>query len=80
MSAVKGDNVEIVEREYKKDYRRFLISDGRLVGIQAIGRSKNVGMLFSLIRRRDNVSKLREGLPSAKSGILQQLVATNYLR
>jgi len=81
MSTLNGDNVEIVERQYSKNYRRLLIADRRIVGIQAIGTSKNMGMLLSLIRRRDDTSKLRESLPGSKSEIFPPLViAHNYLR
>lgn len=74
----EGD-VEIVERTYGKDYRRFLLVNERLVGIQAIGRHKYLGALFALMRKKEDISGIRADILNRKSGIVQMLAATNVL-
>lgn len=76
---LRGNSVEIVERTYGDDYRRLLIVDGRLVGIQTIGRSKHLGAFFSVMQRKEDISRIREAILNRKFGIVQLVVATNCL-
>jgi len=80
MSNLEDGNIEIVERECQRDYRRLLIADGKLVGVQAIGRNKHVGMLLSVIRRGSDISMIREAaILSKRFGILQLLGITKQM-
>lgn len=52
------DDIEIIEKRYGLNYSRLIISKGTLLGVQAIGRIKDIGILISAIARRENLSKL----------------------
>ena len=81
MSYLERDNIELIERGHGKKYRRFLIADGRVVGIQIIGGEKYVGMLCSVMRRGDDINRAGEAVPGKDLGVLQLLaIVNNYLR
>jgi len=80
MSSLKDDNIEIIERGYQRDYRRLLIADGRLVGVQAIGRNKYVGILLGVIRRGSDIHRTKEAaILSKRFDILQLLGITKQM-
>jgi NADH oxidase (H2O2-forming) len=51
------DEVEVIEKRYGANYYRLIISKGMLLGVQAVGRTKDVGMLLSALLRKENLSK-----------------------
>ncbi|MFC2018717.1 NAD(P)/FAD-dependent oxidoreductase [Chloroflexota bacterium] len=74
------DNVEIIEREYNNDYRRFIITEGRVIGAQVIGSNRYIGMLLGIMRRGDTISRIWQGKLNQNFGALPLMAITkNYL-
>jgi NADH oxidase (H2O2-forming) len=54
-----GD-IEIIERTYGRDYLRLILKEGKLAGVQAIGKfADHVGVLLGAMWRQDDLSNLR---------------------
>lgn len=47
--------VEIIEEECDGLYGRFLVKDGRIIGVQFIGKPEGLGILFPIIRSRNSI-------------------------
>lgn len=62
-SFAKG-NIRIVEKTYGKNYCRFLVRDGALVGVQAVGEDADMGILLSLARKGVSLDKVWEAVNS----------------
>lgn len=53
-------DVEVIEREFGDDYCRLILDKGKLAGAQAIGKfTKDMGFLFSSMRRKDDLAEIR---------------------
>ncbi len=52
--------VEVVERSGTRSYHRLVLSQGRLVGIQGIGDTWDIGALFYALLRKDNLAELKQ--------------------
>jgi NADH oxidase (H2O2-forming) len=48
----------VMEKRDGREFRRLIISEGKLVGLQLINRSEQAGMLISKMVRRDKLPKL----------------------
>ncbi|MFC1968759.1 FAD-dependent oxidoreductase, partial [Chloroflexota bacterium] len=48
-------NLEIIEKIHGDNYLRSIISDGRVVGAQAIGKTDDTGLLLNMIRKKTDL-------------------------
>jgi NADH oxidase (H2O2-forming) len=55
------DNIEVIERDYGRDYLRILLHNGKIIGGQAIGRcADNIGIFMGAMWRGDDINELRK--------------------
>ena len=54
------DNAEIIEKNYGNDYCRLISHEGKLAGVQAIGKfADNAGLLLGAMWRQDDLNEIR---------------------
>lgn len=61
--------LDILEKQIKNSYYRFIIQNDHIVGVQGIGKTEELGLFLAQITRKTSVSKLQETLRN-KSGII----------
>jgi NADH oxidase (H2O2-forming) len=60
ISSGKTDKLEIVEKNWGKDYLRLVIYDNYLIGIQSVSRMKDLGLLLGALLRKDELKTYEE--------------------
>lgn len=55
VSPEKVNRLEVIERNWGRDYLRLIIYDGFLIGVQAINKIKDLGLLLSAILRKEDL-------------------------
>lgn len=63
-------NFEVLSREDEDRYRKFVISDGRLVGFILVGDIERAGLFVHLIRERVPVASFQEKLLDERFGLV----------
>lgn len=58
----QGRNIEVTERVGRKNYHRLISSNGRLVGAQFIGDTRDMGALLCLLLRGDDLNEMWQAL------------------
>ena len=69
------EQVEVTERSGINSYRRLVLSQGRLIGIQAIGNTQDTGALLYALLQKDRLTELKQ---LAGRGHLLPLVLRDY--
>lgn len=58
---VKGNkDIEIVERHQGENYRRLLLCQGRLVGVQSVGHTQDMGALLFALMGRHSLNEIEQ--------------------
>ncbi len=61
----EGAGVRILSEERGETYRKMVIRDGRLIGFILIGDTSGAGLLLSLIKRKEAITRLAQDLLSS---------------
>ncbi len=69
------EQVEVTERSGINGYQRLILSQGRLIGIQAIGNTQDTGALLYALLQKDRLTELKQ---LAGRGHLLPLVLRDY--
>ncbi len=60
ISSGKTGKLEVVEKNWDKDYLRLVIHDNYLIGIQSVSRMKDLGFLLGALLRKDELRTYEE--------------------
>jgi NAD(P)H-nitrite reductase large subunit len=72
-----SNNVKILEYSCGENYQRWLVENNRLIGAQSIGKTEDIGILMGVMRRKDNINRVREIYCERSVGAVQLMAAFN---
>ena len=61
------DNIEVIERLIGRKYYCLILNNGRLIGAQFIGDSRDIGALLCAFQRRDDMNEIVRTIAKSRS-------------
>ena len=59
-TALQNDKPEVIEKEISRNYYRVILKGGMVVGAQVLGRTEQIGVLLSFMRKKENLHRLKD--------------------